>query len=175
MYTVKEDIEKKTEVKKSNFICIIKPCQKKDEALNFFQEIRNEHKDARHVIPVYVIGDNAELKWASDDGEPKGTAGLPILTLLDKRELSNVMLVVVRYFGGIKLGASNLLRAYKNSVVNALEEVELIKIVRTVKKEITVKYQEHKLLKSKILEEGGKILSEKFGEDVVITFEEIVK
>ena len=109
-------------VEKSRFIATITPCETRDEAEIFFDEIRKEFKDATHNVPAFVIGNKMELKWASDDGEPQGTSGPPILKLFENKDLTNLAIVVTRYFGGVKLGTGGLVRAYTTSAEMAIEE-----------------------------------------------------
>ncbi|MFV8478497.1 IMPACT family protein [Mycoplasma sp. SK341A] len=101
-------------VKKSTFIGYLIPLTSKDEVKDIIAQLRKEHKKARHVCHAYLINRNgAESAGFSDDGEPKNTAGRPIYDLITLKGISNVLVVVVRYFGGIKLGAGGLIRAYR--------------------------------------------------------------
>lgn len=109
-------------IEKSRFITTILPCETREEVDRFFAEIRSEFKDATHNVPAFVLGNKMELKWASDDGEPQGTSGPPILKVLEGKGLTNLALVVTRYFGGIKLGTGGLVRAYSKSAEQAIEE-----------------------------------------------------
>ncbi|MGI6728163.1 MAG: YigZ family protein [Anaerovoracaceae bacterium] len=108
-------------IEKSRFIAYIKPVETKEEADAFFTQIRTLHKNATHNVPAYVIGEKSELQWASDDGEPQGTSGAPIVQMLVKEGITNVAVIVTRYFGGIKLGTGGLVRAYTGSAKLALE------------------------------------------------------
>ncbi len=109
-------------IEKSRFITTIKPCETREEVDAFFAEIRSEFKDATHNVPAFVLGNKMELKWASDDGEPQGTSGPPILKVLESKGLTNLALVVTRYFGGVKLGTGGLVRAYSKSAEQAILE-----------------------------------------------------
>ena len=108
-------------INKSRFITTVSPVESKEEADAFFDEIRSEFKDATHNVPAFVIGDKMQLQWGSDDGEPQGTSGAPIVQMLTGEELTNVALVVTRYFGGIKLGTGGLVRAYTGSAKQGIE------------------------------------------------------
>lgn len=108
-------------IERSRFIAYIRPVQSREEAEAFFDYVNGMHKDARHCVPAFVIGDKMQLQWASDNGEPQGTAGAPIVQLLVKEGITNVAVGVIRYFGGIKLGTGGLVRAYSSSARLALE------------------------------------------------------
>lgn len=102
-------------IERSRFIAYVKPVESKEEADAFVAEIRKKHKDATHNVPAMVIGDKFQIQWASDDGEPQGTSGAPMVQMLVQEQLTNVAIVVTRYFGGIKLGTGGLVRAYTSS------------------------------------------------------------
>lgn len=107
-------------IKKSRFLTHIKRTVSEEEAKDFIDEIKKEHKAANHNCSAYIIGKSALIQKADDDGEPQGTAGVPILEVLKKEELYNVTVVVTRYFGGIKLGGGGLIRAYSQSASAAV-------------------------------------------------------
>lgn len=109
-------------IEKSKFIAYIKPVLNREEALEYFASLKQKYKDATHHVPVMVIGEQFQIQWASDDGEPQGTAGAPLVHMLVKEEITNVAVVVVRYYGGIKLGPGGLIRAYTSTAKLALEE-----------------------------------------------------
>ncbi|MDD6920026.1 MAG: YigZ family protein [Eubacteriales bacterium] len=123
--TVKNEAIVEQEIKKSKFIAHIKPVSTKDEADEFIAQIRAIHKTATHNVPAIVVGHKMEVQWASDDGEPQGTSGAPIVQMLVNEGVSDVVLVVTRYFGGIKLGTGGLVRAYTSSAKLALEEAAI--------------------------------------------------
>lgn len=102
-------------IERSRFIAYVKPVESREEADLFIDEIRKKHKDATHNVPAMVIGDKFQLQWASDDGEPQGTSGAPMVQMLVQEGITNVCIVVTRYFGGIKLGTGGLVRAYTSS------------------------------------------------------------
>lgn len=124
--TIKKDGNFEIEIKKSRFICHLKRVADENEATAFIETIKKEHAKATHNCSAYLIGDQNEIQRAHDDGEPTGTAGVPMLEVLKKKELKNVATVVTRYFGGVKLGAGGLIRAYGNSVSKALEDIGLV-------------------------------------------------
>ncbi|MGY3723911.1 uncharacterized protein, YigZ family [Granulicatella balaenopterae] len=111
------------DVKGSRFIAHMKRAESEVEAQEFIQSVKKEHWKATHNCSAYLIGENDELQRANDDGEPSGTAGVPMLEVLKKNELQNVCCVVTRYFGGTKLGAGGLIRAYTGAVVEGLNQV----------------------------------------------------
>lgn len=126
MKTIKAPVKNEIIVEKSRFIALLFPLNNEEEALSFLDSVRKEYTGARHYCYAYKINEIARF---SDDGEPKGTAGIPLLTLLENNELENVLLVVVRYFGGTLLGASRLLRTYVNAGKSALDLAEIIEVV----------------------------------------------
>lgn len=108
-------------IDKSRFITYVCPVESKEEADAFIAGIKAKHKDATHNVPAMVIGDKFQIQWASDDGEPQGTSGAPMVQMLVKEGLTNIAVVVTRYFGGIKLGTGGLVRAYTSSAKLGLE------------------------------------------------------
>ena len=126
--TIKEDGQVQEEIKKSRFICHAKRVYSEEEARNFITTIRKEQFKATHNCSAFIIGERSEIKRTSDDGEPSGTAGVPMLGVLENHNLTNVCVVVTRYFGGIKLGAGGLIRAYAGSVALAVKEIGITEI-----------------------------------------------
>lgn len=110
------------EIKKSRFICYLKNVNSEVEAKNYIAELKKQHPNAAHHCSAYTVGN---IVRANDDGEPSQTAGMPILNVLTHNQLINTIAVVVRYFGGVKLGAGGLVRAYTDSVVSAIEEAQV--------------------------------------------------
>ncbi|MBR0417263.1 MAG: YigZ family protein [Firmicutes bacterium] len=119
--TVAREAEAEDIIEKSRFIAHIRRADSKEEAEGFIAEIRKKYKDATHNVPAFVIGEKQELQWASDDGEPSGTSGAPMLQMIVKEGLTNTVIVVTRYFGGIKLGTGGLVRAYTGVARKALD------------------------------------------------------
>ena len=109
--TVFSEARAEQEIERSKFITTVRPVNTREEAEEFFAEVRKEFKDATHNVPAMVIGDKMQIQWASDDGEPQGTSGAPIVQMLVREGITNTALVVTRYFGGIKLGTGGLVRA----------------------------------------------------------------
>lgn len=119
MYTIRTDYRDETVIEKSRFICTLKKVASEAEAQDFIKTVKKEFWDATHNCSAYVIDELAQR--SSDDGEPSGTAGLPMLEVLRKNDLCGVAAVVTRYFGGVKLGAGGLVRAYTGSVAKAVQ------------------------------------------------------
>ena len=126
--TIKEDGQVQEEIKKSRFICHVKRVYSEEEARDFITAIKKEHYKATHNCSAFIIGERSEIKRTNDDGEPSGTAGVPMLGVLENHNLTNVCVLVTRYFGGIKLGAGGLIRAYAGSVALAVKEIGIIEI-----------------------------------------------
>ena len=125
-YTVQGYGHREIEINKSRFISYVNRVVTEEEALAFIETIRKRHWDATHNCSAYVIGDNDQHQKSSDDGEPSGTAGKPILEVIKKMNLKDTIVVVTRYFGGIKLGAGGLVRAYGKSAAAGLEAAGII-------------------------------------------------
>ena len=126
-YTVKSSYTNQIEVMKSKFIAYLMPLSNEEDFKAMLASLRKEHKKARHIVYAYRVGMKSK---SSDDGEPKGTAGHPLLEFLYKKDINNVALLVVRYFGGTKLGASRLLRTYLQAGVDVINQSELIALER---------------------------------------------
>lgn len=112
-------------IEKSRFIAYVSPAESREEAEAFIEAIRKKHRDATHNVPAMVIGDKFQIQWGSDDGEPQGTSGAPIVQMLVQEGITNVVIVVTRYFGGTKLGTGGLVRAYTSSAKNGLMAAEI--------------------------------------------------
>ncbi|UYQ60887.1 YigZ family protein [Streptomyces peucetius] len=130
-----------TEISRSRFICALAPAATEEEAQAFVARIRREHPTATHNCFAYVVGADAAVQKASDDGEPGGTAGVPMLQMLMRREIRYTVAVVTRYYGGVKLGAGGLIRAYGGAVGEALDAVGTITRRRFRLATVTVDHQ----------------------------------
>ncbi|MBE5782733.1 MAG: YigZ family protein [Clostridiales bacterium] len=126
--TLKQAASDEFIVNKSRFIGYASPCETEEEALAFLKSIREKHKDATHNCYAYVIGQNAGIMRYNDDGEPGGTAGMPMMEVLKARGVVNCCVVVTRYFGGILLGAGGLVRAYSHGCAIALNAAQVVKM-----------------------------------------------
>lgn len=127
-------------INRSRFICYLYPANTVDEAAELLKQIKKRHYDATHHCYAYILGETGATARNNDDGEPAGTAGAVIYEVLKKNELTNTLAIVVRYFGGIKLGAGGLIRAYGGTVAKAIETVNKIKIEKTISLTIEVDY-----------------------------------
>ena len=141
--TIKEDGQVQEEIKKSRFICHTKRVYGEEEARDFITAIKKEHYKATHNCSAFIIGERSEIKRTSDDGEPSGTAGVPMLGVLENHNLTNVCVVVTRYFGGIKLGAGGLIRAYAGSVALAVKEIGIVEIKEQAGIQIQMTYAQY--------------------------------
>ncbi len=135
-FTIKGDGEHEIVIQKSRFIGHVKRTETEEEAQAFIQAIKKKHYQATHNCSAYMIGENNLIQKANDDGEPSGTAGVPMLDVLQKMDLKDTCVVVTRYFGGIKLGAGGLIRAYSSSTSEAIKHVGVVK--RLLMKEVVV-------------------------------------
>jgi uncharacterized YigZ family protein len=124
--TVKKEGNHEIVINKSRFISHVKRAATEEEAQEFIQKIKKEHWNATHNCSAYLIGERDQIQKANDDGEPSGTAGVPMLEVLKKRGLKDTVVVVTRYFGGIKLGAGGLIRAYGKSVSEGLNKIGIV-------------------------------------------------
>jgi uncharacterized YigZ family protein len=135
-YTVKGYGEHEIEIQKSRFIAYIERAETEEQAQDFIQKIKKKNWNATHNCSAYMIGENDQIQKANDDGEPSGTAGVPILEVLKKKHLKDTVVVITRYFGGIKLGAGGLIRAYGKATSEGIAatgvvERKLMRIMHT--------------------------------------------
>lgn len=137
MKTVKENIENEIIINKSRFITLLIKINNLDEIEKILKEIKKKYKDATHYCYAYIIGNKEKC---SDNGEPSGTAGMPILNVLKQNDLTNILCVVIRYFGGIKLGAGGLIRAYSTSASEALNKTNIVNLIKGYKIVIEFNY-----------------------------------
>lgn len=138
--TIKGYGEHEINIQKSRFICYVDRATTEEIAQEFIQKIKKLHRDANHNCSAYLIGENNHIQKANDDGEPSGTAGVPILEVLKKKDLKDTVVVVTRYFGGIKLGAGGLIRAYGSATSEGINSVGMVerKLMRIIS--VTVDY-----------------------------------
>lgn len=159
-------------IKRSFFIAYLEPCNGEDEARDFLARVTSEHRDANHNCRAYVI-DGSE--YFSDDGEPSGTGGRPILNAIKRSGLVNVMVIVTRYFGGVKLGVRGLIDAYGGTAAKALELAGRKEKILTSRLKISFDYNSMGLI-TKILEDSqASNLSWEYGENVSVDFDVPVK
>lgn len=141
MHTIKKNTHNEIIIKNSRFICYLYKIQNITEINIFLNKIKEEYKDATHYCYAYIL-DN--IKKSSDDGEPGGTAGIPILKVLENNDLNKILAIVIRYFGGIKLGAGGLVRAYTKSITNALSEDNIVTLIKGYNIDIKFNYNQIK-------------------------------
>lgn len=168
--TLYQDGVVEIEIKKSRFICHAKRVTDELQANEFIQAIKKDHWKANHNCAAYLIGDHDEHQRAYDDGEPSGTAGVPMLEVLKKMALKNVVVVVTRYFGGTKLGAGGLIRAYSKSVSTAIKELGIVE--KSLQTEIiaTISYPDSGKLEYFLNQENYTIKDIAYTEKVIVTF-----
>lgn len=164
--TVYEGGEEEIVEKKSRFIAAVKPVSAEDEALAFIESVRKKHWNATHNCYAYVIGERSELARCSDDGEPNGTAGRPMLDVLQGEELRNTAVVVTRYFGGTLLGTGGLVRAYAQAVKAGLASSVIITKIRGVKLRIGTDYTGLGKIQYILGQKGLKILDSEYADNV---------
>lgn len=164
--TIKADTTNEIVIKKSRFICSLKKITSEADAQDFITAISKEHRKATHNCFAYLVGDHDEIQRESDNGEPIGTAGVPILEALQKRSLHNVCAVVTRYFGGIKLGAGGLIRAYSNATSEAVEVAGIVQRVTQTVLQIKVPYKLHDQLLYHLQQIPLEIAEETYGINV---------
>ncbi len=162
----------KTEVviKRSRFIGQVFPAFSEEEALKYIESVKNEHSNATHNVYAYSVGVGTFAERASDDGEPKGTAGYPILDVIKKRDLRNVVCIVTRYFGGTKLGAGGLVRAYSNTASMALDKAGLAVYKHHDFVTATIDYDQLGRTQREIETSGSVIHNISYAEKVTIEF-----
>ncbi len=141
-------------INKSKFIGYSTPIESEKDALEFIDRIRSEHRDATHNVYAYVLGENNNVQKFSDDGEPSGTAGIPVLEVIKKEDLRNVAVVVTRYFGGIKLGAGGLIRAYTKGAKIGLDAGIIVEKILHHKMKIRINYSLYGMIENFLNTEG---------------------
>ncbi|GAB3291693.1 YigZ family protein [Parasphingorhabdus pacifica] len=169
MRMAKRSGEHETEIKRSRFLCAIQRVDSDGQARELIQHRRKEHHDARHHCYAYVLGDDGQTQKSSDDGEPAGTAGVPMLEVLRRNELTNTVAVVSRYFGGVLLGAGGLVRAYGGAVSATLDQLGMVELrpMRTVS--TRVDYTTAGKLENELRSAGHHVADVHYAEDVRFT------
>ena len=155
-------------VEKSTFIGYAKPIKTEEEAIEFVNEIKKKHKDATHNVWAYTVGENMNIQRYSDDGEPQGTAGIPTLEVIKKENLRDVVVVVTRYFGGIKLGAGGLVRAYTKGAKVGIDAGIIIEKVKYTDVKIKIEYTQLGKIQNELMNLGFTVKDTIYAEDVEI-------
>ncbi|MEN7431856.1 YigZ family protein [Chromobacterium sp. TRC.1.1.SA] len=168
MFQLQEKAQAEVEIRKSRFIGIVLPVASRDEALRELAAIRARWPDARHYCAVLLCAGDSML---DDDGEPSGTAAKPMYNVLQHKRLTNVLAVVVRYFGGIKLGAGGLVRAYTQAVNAALAEAVLTPLSRTCLRRLGVDFSGEARLRHACQETGLAVVDQQYADRVWLTVE----
>lgn len=167
--TIKQYGESEIIEKKSRFLGKIKKVETEEEALLFIEQIKKQYWDARHTCFAYIIGTKGETLRCSDDGEPSGTAGKPMLEVLKNQELRNVVVAVTRYFGGVLLGSGGLVRAYTQAAQEALKEAGICTMTPMSVMSIRTDYNAVGKIKYLLAQEEMPVLNEEYTADVVLT------
>lgn len=167
--TVEKENKDEFVEKKSRFIGYVKPVESQEEAVAFINEIKSKHWDATHNVYAYIIEED-QIQRYSDDGEPQGTAGIPVLDVLKKENLTNVVVVATRYFGGIMLGAGGLVRAYSHTAKIAVESGNIITMSECSVCSITTDYTFYGRLLPLLCSHGANVYNTDFGADVTVSF-----
>lgn len=170
--TIKENVQAEIVEKRSKFIANIIYVHTVEEAEEYIKNIRKKYYDAKHHCFAYrIMTDNGIVNRASDDGEPTGTAGSPILNIINKNELINVLLVVTRYFGGILLGTGGLTRAYSNSSIEALKKANLVIEERGYEIELQINYNDFEKLNYYCRKNRINIINVKYTQKIICNIE----
>ena len=152
-------------IKKSKFIGEIAPCASESEANQLLKKFHTQHPHANHIVFAYrILSEKGTVCRFHDAGEPSGTAGKPIFQYLQGKQLINVLLVVIRYFGGIKLGTGGLTRAYGNTAKKVIEASEIFPFVKFVEITLTLEYRQMQALEYQLKKLGGRIVEQNFSE-----------
>ncbi|GAB2642425.1 YigZ family protein [Psychrobacter pocilloporae] len=169
--TLKRAVTARLEIKKSEFIAHAYPVSSREQAMFHVEQLREQYPDARHWCWAYIIGDpdNTTSAGFDDDGEPSGTAGRPILNVLQHKSIGNVIIIVVRYFGGIKLGAGGLTRAYAGAAQAAVDEMTLNPYVPMAQIQILAEFATEAQCRYMIESLGGHIDDVTYSKQVILT------
>ena len=155
--------------KRSKFIATLCPCETEEEAMAFIEEMRSKYWDARHNVFAYTVNKGASSRF-SDDGEPHGTAGKPILDVIQGSGVKDIAIVVTRYFGGVLLGTGGLVRAYSKSAKDAIACVPLAQMTPCTVFSTSCEYTDHQRLVSLIESSGGNIENSEYTDKVTLTY-----
>ena len=169
-FIIKEGGQGEIVEKKSRFIATVLPIDTEEEALQYIEKIKKKYWDARHNCFAFVIGSNNEIQRFSDDGEPQGTAGMPVLDVLRKSGVTDVVTVATRYFGGILLGGGGLVRAYSHTASIALQAAQIITMRECLLLSLTCDYGRYGRVASLVPECGGVTDDTVFEEKVTVKF-----
>lgn len=169
MRSIARDGSHELEIQRSRFLCTLARVETAEQAADVIAAIRKQRWDATHHCSAFRIGVNAEQQRSNDDGEPAGTAGVPMLEVLSRREITDTVAVVTRYYGGIKLGAGGLVRAYGQAVATALDAVGTVRRVPHTTIAITVDHPTAGKLDNELRSAGHRIAGVEYGSEVRLT------
>ena len=164
MKTIAKAVESEINVKKSQFICHLFPTKTKKESKEIILKVNEQYNDATHNCTAYIVSDGEGF---DDDGEPGGTAGKPMINVLRKNELHNVTAVVTRYFGGIKLGAGGLVRAYSKSVLEAINEAEILEVELYDVYKLIFEYSDIKLADGEVRNNNLEVIAKDYSDKII--------
>lgn len=167
--TILNNASAEFEEKKSRFIATVKPVTNEEDAVAFINELKSKYWDASHNVYAYSISGASLIQRYSDDGEPSGTAGMPVLEVMKRMEIHNAVVVVTRYFGGTLLGASGLIRAYSKSAALGLEAAEVVTKKQCTNLNIVLEYTLFGKLQNMLMSNNYIIKSVSYGQDVELT------
>lgn len=167
MKHLKYQVTEEVIIKKSRFITVITPINDESDLLPIINELKKSYPKATHYCTAYVLGNNGEYAGSNDDGEPAGTAGVPMLEVLKQNNITNVLAVIIRYYGGIQLGAGGLIRAYSNGVSSILKRAEFYQLIPATKCELHFNYDQ--ISDIDFLLKDEEILSKDFSSHVTYT------
>ena len=165
MYSIKNDINNTLEIKKSKFITKLYKIDNINIINDILNEIKKEYNDSTHICYAYILDNNERC---SDDGEPSGTAGMPILNVLKKNNLTNIIAIVIRYFGGVKLGAGGLVRAYSNSITETLKLTSIIELEEGYLIELEFSYDQMKLVNYMLNDK--EVIDKQYNDNIIYKF-----
>ncbi len=166
--TVKDYGQTEIEINKSRFIAYVQRVESEEEAIKFIEQIKKKHWNATHNCSAYIVGENDQHQKADDDGEPSGTAGRPILEIIKKSGLKDTAIVITRYFGGIKLGAGGLIRAYGKSASAGLKEVGIVERAGHTRIGVVIEYSLLGMLENQLRMQGYIIADKQFTEKITL-------
>lgn len=169
--TIKDTSEGLYKEKMSKFISFAIPVSNAEEAKEIVKTYQKKYYDARHVCWAYMIGTDRNEFYSNDNGEPSGTAGKPILGQINSFELTNILIIVIRYFGGIKLGTSGLIVAYKTAAADAIQNGEIIECHEQAQLSFTFPYLSMNSVMKTVKDTGVNIISQIFDNDCSMTIE----
>lgn len=164
--TIQDNVTAEIEEKRSRFIANMFYVESTEEAENIIKQTRKKYYDARHNCYAYIVSEEQMIKKSSDDGEPSGTAGSPILNVIEKNSLCNVLIIVTRYFGGILLGAGGLVRAYTEAATNAVKNAVIVEQQEGFELEVSISYQDMEKFKYYCNQNNIKIVKNEYGENI---------